>query len=80
MLLFQGNLEAEQAEARKQEKAERKKRQEEERKKAEEEAAIAKAGPFCNVFCTPCCLWLHLLYCLAHVDPAENVSMSCHCA
>lgn len=39
----QGNLEAEQAEARKREKAERKKKQEEERKQAEEEAAAAKA-------------------------------------
>lgn len=38
----QGNLEAEQAEARKQEKAERKKKQEQERKQAEEEAAAAK--------------------------------------
>ena len=42
MGFLQGNLEAEQAEARKQEKAERKKRQEEERKQAEEEAAAAK--------------------------------------
>lgn len=73
-------MEAEQAEARKQEKAERKKRQEEERKKAEEEAAIAKAGPFCNVVRTPCCLWLHPLYRLAHVDPAETASVSSHCA
>ena len=39
---IQGNLEAEQAEARKREKAERKKKQEEERKQAEEEAAAAK--------------------------------------
>lgn len=41
---MQGNLEAEQAEARKREKAERKKRQEEERKQAEEEAAAAKVA------------------------------------
>ena len=57
--IFQGNLEAEQAEARKQEKAERKKRQEEERKQAEEEAAVAKAGPFCKVLHMLCCVLLH---------------------
>ncbi|KAL3130990.1 hypothetical protein ABBQ38_000314 [Trebouxia sp. C0009 RCD-2024] len=42
-MVTQGNLEAEQAEARKREKAERKQKQEEERKQAEEEAAAAKA-------------------------------------
>ena len=49
--LLQGNLEAEQAEARKREKAERKKKQEEERKQAEEEAAAAKARPCSYLLC-----------------------------
>ncbi len=48
---LQGNLEAEQAEARKREKAERKKQQEEERKQAEEEAAAAKASPCSYLLC-----------------------------
>lgn len=48
---LQGNLEAEQAEARKREKAERKKKQEEERKQAEEEAAAAKARPCSYLLC-----------------------------
>lgn len=47
MACLQGNLEAEQAEARKREKAERKQKQEEERKQAEEEAAAAKVELKC---------------------------------
>ncbi len=43
-LHVQGNIEAEQAEARKREKEERRKLQEEERKQAEEAAAAAKVG------------------------------------
>lgn len=43
-MVTQGNIEAEQAEARKHEKEERRKHQEEERKRAEEEAAAAAAA------------------------------------